>query len=77
MRLNHKSLRDKVASNWCRVCKHLSGVNPSACYHSINNKFTRKVPKSLANRILVLQLTWAFIIYVFVITAHMGLDNSD
>ena len=69
MRLNHKSLRDKAALNWCRIRKHLSGIIPSACYQSIKNIFTRKAPKSLANRILVVQISWAFIVYIFFIAA--------
>lgn len=69
MRRNQQSLRDKVALSWCRVRKYLSGISPSACYQTIKNKFTNNAPKSLANRILVLQLSWAFIVYILVIAA--------
>jgi len=57
------SVGDSLASRWKEIRKHVNVFNPLAFY------FSKSAPRSLANRILVLQLVWAIIIYLMIIGA--------
>ena len=51
------------------LLRFIARINPAAHFHAIANYLTNRAHRSLANRILVLQLGWAIIVYVLVIAA--------
>lgn len=69
MRSDPKSVADKSACWWTGIHKRLAGINPSASFHHTKSYLSKNAPRSLANRILVLQLIWAVIVYVLFIAA--------
>ena len=64
-----KFLSDKLACWRKDLQKHLAQSPVSALYNKAAIYFSRNAPRSLANRILVLQLVWAVIVYVLFIAA--------
>ena len=62
-------MREKVASHWRTLSNRASHSNTSNIYQRAKIHLGNSAPKSLANRILVLQLAWAIIVYVLVIAA--------
>ena len=67
--LDYARLRVQTVAQLNRLRGLLAGIALRNIPQTITTRFARKGPKSLANRILLLQLVWAFIIYVLVIAA--------
>ncbi len=66
---------------WLRLRTLLARIVWRLLPQAAIDRFNRNAPKSLANRILLLQLVWAFVIYVLVIAAlwlatNLVIENS-
>lgn len=69
MHLSYARLRDRAIAQLNRLPKALTGIGLRRILQAISTRFARNAPKSLANRVLLLQFVWAFFIYVLVIAA--------
>lgn len=67
--LDHARLLDKTVARLNRLRRLLADIELRKIPQTIITRFAHKGPKSLANRILLLQLVWALLIYVLVIAA--------
>lgn len=66
---------DKSTRYWRGLLKYFSHFNPVFFYRDVEIYFSKNAPRSLANRILVLQLVWATIIYILFIAALWFTSN--
>lgn len=76
-----KRLWGNVSALWLRFRTLFAGITLRLVPQAFIQRLNRNAPKSLANRILLLQLVWAFIIYVLVIAAlwfatNLVIENS-
>jgi diguanylate cyclase (GGDEF)-like protein len=64
-----KSVSGKIAASSLLLRKYIFNFSAAAVYQNLNEYFAQKQPRSLANRILILQLIWTAIVYVLFIAA--------
>jgi len=81
MHFNSKSLRARLASNASSFNKLFVKAIPAPLYQGAKKYFEKNAPRSLANRILLLQLAWTTIIYILFIAAlwftiNLVIENS-
>ena len=62
-------LHSRYSKAICYVGHRFAPVKQSKAYHKAVDLIEKRAPRSLANRILALQLAWALIIYILVIVA--------
>ncbi len=78
---SYARLREQGIAQLNRLRGLPAGIGLRKIPQAITARFARNGPKSLANRILLLQLAWAFSIYVLVIAAlwfatNLAIENS-
>lgn len=81
MSLDHAQLRDKSLAQSSLLRRLRAGTELRKIPQTIITRYAHNGPRSLANRILLLQFIWTFIIYVLVIAAlwfatNLVVENS-